>query len=482
MPVQSDFLTILPVIFLAAWGLVVLLADLWIPETRKGYTALLAVAGLTISAVLSFAQGGQTSSGFGGMVVLDGFSRTLGLVFLASGLVAVALSYDYLKRNDAERGEYYTLLLFSVSGMLLMAAANDLIIVFLALELLSIPLYILSGFFRPRLASEEAALKYFLVGAFASAFLLFGIAWIYGASGSIHLPQIAASISAGKTDMGLLLIGASLLIVGLGFKIGVVPFHMWVPDVYHGAPSSLGAFMSVATKAAGFAGLIRVFIMIFTPLVSTLSTIFWVLAAASMILGNVVAIAQTNIKRMLAYSSIANAGYILMAFISYGISDVASEAVSSAVFYLLAYALTSFSVWAVVIAIEPAGSDGPILQDFSGLGRKNPWLGAALLIGMFSFTGIPLTMGFWGKLYLFKTAVDGGFSGLALIGLLTSLVSAYYYLRVVMYAFLKPGEPRIQPGKWAGRMAVIMAAGVLIISFNPSPVFQIAANLIASIK
>ncbi|NLF49768.1 MAG: NADH-quinone oxidoreductase subunit N [Leptolinea sp.] len=482
MPSQSDFLTILPLLFISVWALLVLVIDLWIPETRKRYTVILAEIGLAIAVVITSILKPLSSSGFRGMVVFDGFTQSMTLIFLVSGIVGIALSYDYLKRNLADRGEYYILVLFSVSGMLLMAAANDLIIVFLALELLSIPLYILSGFFRPRQTSEEAALKYFLVGTFSSAFLLFGIAWTYGASGSMNLSEISALILAGKVNMDLFLVGASLLIVGFGFKVGVVPFHMWAPDVYNGAPSSLGAFMSVATKAAGFAGLIRVFIMIFTPLAATLVTIFWVTAAASMILGNIAAIAQNNIKRMLAYSSIANAGYILMAFVTFGTPGMAQETFISAVFFLLAYAFTSFSTWAVLISIEPAGSDGLSLQDFSGLGRKYPWLGASLLISMLSFTGVPLTMGFWGKFYLFKTAVSGGFVGLALIGLLTSLVSAYYYLRIVMFAYLKPGDPVVQPGRWVNVIAVVMAAGVLILSFFPSPIFQFAGKLIESVK
>lgn len=482
MPSQSDYLTILPLLFIAVWALLVLVFDLWIPETRKSYIVILTEIGLAIAVVITSILKPLSSSGFGGMVVFDGFAQSMTLIFLVSGIVAIGLSYDYLKRNLADRGEYYILILFSVSGMLLMAAANDLIIVFLALELLSIPLYILSGFFRPRQTSEEAALKYFLVGTFSSAFLLFGIAWTYGAAGSMNLTEIAALIVAGKVNMNLFLVGASLLIVGFGFKVGVVPFHMWAPDVYNGAPSSLGAFMSVATKAAGFAGLIRVFIMIFTPLATTLVTIFWVAAAASMILGNIAAIAQTNMKRMLAYSSIANAGYILMAFVTFGTPGMAKETFISAVFFLLAYAFTSFSAWAVMISLEPAGSDGLSLQDFSGLGRKYPWLGASLLISMLSFTGVPLTMGFWGKFYLFKTAVTGGFVGLALIGLLTSLVSAYYYLRIVMFAYLKPGDPVVQPGRWANVIAVVMAAGVLILSFFPSPIFQFAGKLIESVK
>jgi NADH-quinone oxidoreductase subunit N len=481
MPTPNDFLVTLPILVLLAWALLVMLVDLWIPDSKKNLTALLTAAGLLGTLAVTLTQTGKTGTAFNGMILLDGFSTNLTILFLVSGLAAVALAVDYLKRNNAERGEYYTLLLFSIAGMMLMASAGDLIIVFLALELLSIPLYVLAGFFRPNLASEEAALKYFLLGAFSSAFLLFGVAWVYGATGHTDFNGISGIIIAGTANNLLMLVGSGLILVGLGFKVGIFPFHGWVPDTYQGSPSSIGAFMTVATKAAGFAGLLRVFAMIFHLQSPVISTVFWVLAAASMIYGNVTAIAQTNVKRMLAYSSIANAGYILMAFVPYG-SAVITESLSSAVFYLLAYALTSFSAWAVMIALEPAGSDGLSLEDFSGLGKKSPWLAGALLISMLSFTGLPLTMGFWGKFYLFKTAVDGGYAGLALIGLLTSLVSAFYYLRLVMNAFFKPGDPVVQPGWWAASVAVVMAAGVLLLSIFPNPVFQACQNLISLVR
>ncbi len=481
MPTPNDFLVTLPVLVLLAWALLVLLADLWIPESKKNLTAVLTAVGLVFSLAVTVTQIGKTGSAFNGMIMLDGFSTTLSILFMISGLAAVALAVDYLKRNNAERGEYYTLLLFSIAGMMLMASAADLIIVFLALELLSIPLYVLAGFFRPNLASEEAALKYFLMGAFSSAFLLFGVAWVYGATGHTDFKGIIDLTAAGKANPILMLVGGGLILVGLGFKVGVFPFHGWVPDTYQGAPSSIGAFMTVATKAAGFAGLLRVFAQVFSAQSLATTDILWVLAAASMIYGNVTAIAQANVKRMLAYSSIANAGYILMAFVPFG-GAVILQSLSSAVFYLMAYALTSFTVWAVMIAIEPAGSDGLTFEDFSGLAKKNPWLGGALLISMLSFTGLPLTMGFWGKFYLFKTAVDGGFNSLALIGLLTSLVSAYYYLRLVMFAWFKPGEPELQPGTWAGSVAIVMAAGVLLLSLFPNPLFQVCVNLMTVIR
>ena len=481
MPTLNDFLITLPVMVLAVWSLLVLLADLWMPESRKYLTAVLAAAGLVISMACAVTQWGKSGTAFQGMLVLDGFSLTLSILFLASGLAAVALARDYLKRNDAERGEYYTLLLLSICGMMLMASANDLIIVFLGLELLSIPLYVLAGFFRPNLASEEAALKYFLLGAFSSAFLLFGIAWIYGATGHTSFQGIADALQNRTAHTSLMLAGGGFILVGMGFKVGAFPFHAWVPDTYQGSPSSVSAFMSVATKAAGFAGLLRIFTLLFRDQAPVISVILWVLAAASMIYGNVTAISQKNIKRMLAYSSIANAGYILMAFVPFGGAAVL-DALSSAVFYLLAYALTSFAAWAVIIAIEPAGSEGLSLEDLSGLGKTHPWLALALLISMLSFTGLPVTMGFWGKFYLFKTAVDGHYAELALIGLLTSLVSAYYYLRVVMYAWFKPGEPVAQPGWLASAIAVTMSAGVLVLSLFPNPVLQACSNLISGIR
>jgi NADH-quinone oxidoreductase subunit N len=480
MPTPNDFLVTLPVLVLLAWALLVLLADLWIPESKKNLTAVLTAVGLVFSLAVTVTQIGKTGSAFNGMIMLDGFSTTLSILFMISGLAAVALAVDYLKRNNAERGEYYTLLLFSIAGMMLMASAADLIIVFLALELLSIPLYVLAGFFRPNLASEEAALKYFLMGAFSSAFLLFGVAWVYGATGHTDFKGIIDLTAAGKANPILMLVGGGLILVGLGFKVGVFPFHGWVPDTYQGAPSSIGAFMTVATKAAGFAGLLRVFAQVFSAQSLATTDILWVLAAASMIYGNVTAIAQANVKRMLAYSSIANAGYILMAFVPFG-GAVILQSLSSAVFYLMAYALTSFTVWAVMIAIEPAGSDGLTLKILRSREEESmAWRRAA--ISMLSFTGIPLTMGFWGKFYLFKTAVDGGFNSLALIGLLTSLVSAYYYLRLVMFAWFKPGEPELQPGTWAGSVAIVMAAGVLLLSLFPNPLFQVCVNLMTVIR
>jgi NADH-quinone oxidoreductase subunit N len=474
----TDLFSILPLLVLIIWAMVLLLVDLAIPKDHKGWTALLASLGMLVSMIITLVQhgqvqaaGGQAPLTFNNMIAQDGFSDFLHILFLGAGLAGVALSYDYLKRMGIDQGEYYVLLLTTISGMMLMSQAADLIIVFLALELLSIPLYVMAGFARPRLDSEEAALKYFLLGTFASGFVLYGIAMLYGGTGHTDLQGIVVSVKTGLENSMLFMIGAGFLIVGFGFKIALVPFQMWTPDVYQGAPSPVTGFMSVGAKAAGFAALLRVFVSAFPALSVDLYPVFWALAALTMIVGNVVAIAQTNIKRMLAYSSIAHAGYILMAFVPYGQGQATSNSIASALFYLMAYAFTSFGAWSVVIALEKAEGNGLQLDDYAGLGRKHRLLAIAMAIFMFSFTGLPPTLGFMGKFYLFRTALEGGYVGLAILGVLTSLVSAYYYLRVVVIMFMKEGEPDIRRDTWLGLTTAVAALGVVLLSLAPDSLF-----------
>jgi NADH-quinone oxidoreductase subunit N len=475
---SSDLLAILPLIVLAGWACVLLLVDLFIPKGHKGWTALLAAAGLLVALALMIFQRNIPVTAFNGMVSVDGFAGFLTVLVLGTGLIGIALAYDYLKRTGIERGEYYSLLLFSICGMTLMAMAADLIVVFLALELLSIPLYVLAGFAHPRLNSEEASMKYFLLGSFASGFLVYGVALVFGATGSTLLSSIVASIAANTANLSLLTIGAALVLVGLGFKVAAVPFHMWTPDVYQGAPSSVTAFMSVGAKAGGFAALIRIFVTAFPALSMDMTAVLWGVAALTMILGNVVAIAQTNIKRLLAYSSIAHAGYILMALVPYGNGAVSSDAVASGLFYLMAYAFTNFAAWAVVIALEQAEEKGLALADYAGLGRKYPLLAAAMAIAMLSFTGVPPTLGFVGKFYLFRTVLEGGFVGLALIGVLTSLISAYYYLRVIVIMYMQDGEPQVRTEPWLYITAAVSAAAVVVLSVISQPLIQWATQAV----
>jgi NADH-quinone oxidoreductase subunit N len=480
---QTDLYTILPNIILVVWACALLLVDLFIPKTRKGWTVLLAALGLALTLGVSLSQAYQSLTAFNGMIVLDGFSSFMSVLFLASGLLGIALAYDYLKRMGIERGEYYVLMLFSISGMMLMAQAADLIVIFLALELLSFPLYVLAAFARPRADSEEAGLKYFLLGAFATGFVVYGIALVFGATGSTSLATIssmAALQASGSvvSSLPLMLIGAALILVGFGFKVAAVPFHMWTPDVYQGAPSSVTGFMAVGAKAAGFAALLRVLVTAFPSLDVKLVPVLWSLAALTMLGGNLIAIAQTNIKRMLAYSSIAHSGYMLMALVAYGDPAVSVDAVSSALFYLVTYAITSFGVWSVVVALEKSDAKGLEISDYAGLGRRKPALAAAMTIFMLSLTGMPPTLGLVGKFYLFRTTVEGGFIGLAIIGVLTSLISAYYYLRVVVVMYMREGEAQAESESWLNLTTAVTAVATVVLSFLPAVLFALASGAV----
>jgi NADH-quinone oxidoreductase subunit N len=469
---QTDFTIVWPLTFLTIWASSLLLIDLAIPKERKGITALLSVLGLALTLSFTLMQIGEdVTTGFNGMVVLDGFSIFVNALLLISGLLGVALAYGYIKRMGLERGEYYTLLLFSVTGMMLMAQAADLIVVFLALELLSIPLYVLAAFARPRVESEEAGLKYFLLGAFATGFVVYGTALVFGATGSTNLAEVLSRAAPGASNLLLLSIGAALILVGFGFKIAAVPFHMWTPDVYQGAPSAVTAFMSSGAKIAGFAALLRVFATAFPSIAPDMTDILWVVSALTMILGNVIAIAQSNIKRMLAYSSIAQAGYILMAFVPYGNPEVAPVSIAAGLFYLVAYAVTNFGAWGVVIALEKSEGRGLEIGDYAGLARKHPVLASAMTVFMLSLIGLPPTLGLVGKVYLFSAVIDGGFYGLAIIGVLTSLISAYYYLRVVVVMYMRDGEPEIERESFLDFTTIATAVATVVFSLVPQFLF-----------
>lgn len=472
-PTYTDFYILIPYLILTVWACILLVVDLFIPKGRKGITAFLAAMGLAVALGYSITQVGIESAGFNNMVTLDGFSTFANILLLSSGLFGVALAYGYVKRMDIERGEYYTLLLFSVTGMMLMAQASDLIMVFLALELLSIPLYILSAISR-KLDSEESGVKYFFLGAFASGFVVYGTALIFGATGSTNLSLIFSQAASGGTSNLLLSIGAALLLVGFGFKVAAVPFHMWTPDVYQGAPTSVTAFMAAGAKIAGFVALFRVFATAFPAIASNLTDILWALSALTMIVGNIIAVSQTNIKRLLAYSAIAHAGYILMAFVPYGNEKVAPTAVAAGLFYLAAYAISNFGSWGVVITLEKSEGRGLEINDYAGLAKKYPALALAMTVFMLSLIGFPPTLGMVGKFYLFRSAITGGFPGLALIGVVTSLISAYYYLRIVVNMYMKDGDPEIEREPWLGFTTSVTAIATVFISFVPQFLFMLA--------
>ena len=467
----SDLTPILPLLLVSLWAIILLVADLFV--RRKGTTALMAAGGLLLALVVLILQSGDQLAVFNGMLVADSYAGFLQAIFLVTGLLAIAVAHDYLRRMGIERGEYYPLLLFTISGMMLMSLAGDLIVVFVALELLSLPLYVLAGFARPRPESEEAAMKYFLLGAFASSFLVYGIALVFGATGTTNLAGIAGELSGGA---GLLLVGAVLVLVGLGFKVAAVPFHMWTPDVYQGAPSAVVAFMSVGAKAGGFAALLRVFIAALPDLAAAWAPLTMGLAALTMTWGNIAAIVQGNIKRMLAYSSIAHAGYILIALPAASLPAAAPGAVSAALFYLFAYLFSNLGAWAVVLAVERLEGGGLQIDDYSGLSRRRPGLALAMALFMLSLTGLPPTVGFVGKFLIFRAALDAGQIGLALVGVLTSLISAYYYLRVVVVMYMRTGEPETRSEGWLNATIGVTALATFVFGILPGPVLALTEH------
>ncbi|MFN8528011.1 MAG: NADH-quinone oxidoreductase subunit N [Anaerolineae bacterium] len=477
----------IPAMSVAVWACLLLLIDLWIPKEKKSRTAWLAAGGLVFAFVANLFTYNSSGEAFLGLFVADRFSGFMNIIILVTGFISILMSVDYLKRTGIERGEFYSLMLFTISGMMFMASANDLIVVFVALELLSIPLYVLSAFRAPDLKSEESGMKYFILGAFASAFFVYGAALVYGATGTTNLPQIFQTISAldlsQNSNVLMLLLGSGLVLVGLGFKVAVVPFHAWTPDVYEGAPSPVTAFMSVGAKAGGFGALLRIMIVGLPSFVlveganAAWQQTVWIIAAATVILGNFVAISQKNIKRMLAYSSIAHAGYVLMAVAAAGTAGVAETAARAALVYLLAYAFTNLGAFAVAMAIEKDDGSGTSLDDFNGLAKSRPILALMMSAFMLSLTGIPLTSGFMGKLLVFQATLDAGLVPLAVIGVLTSIVSAFYYVRIVLNMYFKdaPGDEAKGATPYL-RWAIYAAfAGTLLLGILPA----LATNLTA---
>ena len=467
-----DLLSLLPVIMILGWAVLILLVDRIVPHGWKAITATLTAAGLISTLLVVLFDFNTLREGFMGQVQGDSFAALLQAIVLLVGLIAVAQAFRYLQAHEIERGEYYSLLLFSVGGMMLMTTAGDLVMIFLSLELFSIPLYVLSGIARPRTDSEEAALKYFLLGAFATGFLVYGIALVFGAAQTTDL-QLLTERAIQLQDSKLLLTGLLLILVGLSFKVGAVPFHMWTPDVYQGAPTAVTSFMAVGAKVGGFAALLRVFIMGLPALAGLWGPAVMAIAAITMVWGNVAAISQRNLKRMLAYSSIAHGGYMLMALPA-AISPAATPNIAPAVvFYLAAYAVTNLGAWGVIMALETKLGENIDLENLSGLGRKNPVLALAMAVFMISLTGLPPTVGFMGKFYLFRVVMQADLVWLALVGVITSLISAYYYLRVIVMMYMREGTPELRLDGWL--KAAIWISGGLVLLLGIAPGFLLNA-------
>ncbi len=468
---------IMPEIILSVLGMALLLVNVFIPSKSKGYLAWLSLIGIVGAGAAAVGGWGVSIESFSGSVVQDNFGIFFKVIFLVAAGLAVLISDQYMEREDCNHGELYPIILFTTVGMMLMASGTDLMTIFLGLELMSISLYVLAGFNRKNIKSNEAGMKYFLLGAFSTGFLLYGMALVYGVTGTTRIAKIAALVTqSGGAGNAMLLIGMFLIMTGFLFKIAAAPFHMWTPDVYEGAPTPMTAFMSAGPKAAGFAALLRLMLVAFPVMKAEWTDLLWILAVLTMTVGNFTALRQDNIKRMLAYSSIAHAGYALVGFVAANTTGT-----SGILFYMLSYAFMNIGAFAVIILVGKQGEPNGTVMDFAGLGQKKPLLAATMSLFLFSLAGMPPTAGFIGKFYLFSGAVQEGYIWLAIIGVLNSAASVYYYLRVMVYMYFKPGEEQFD---WVTVTApvslalVVAAAGSLIPGIVPSYILQLAQQAV----
>ena len=476
-PPPINIAALVPALVILGAAVLVLLLDLLPPRGEKTHLAVVALAGVIGALLAALTRWGRDERGFRDMVVLDNFALFVDVVICYAVALVILLSVDYLRREGMQMGEYYALVLFSASGMMLMASANDLVVVFLALELMSLCLYVLAGLFKQRLESTEASMKYFLLGAFASSFLLYGIALTYGATGSTGFDRIAAAVATTAAHDVLFLVGLGLMLVGFGFKISAVPFHMWVPDVYQGAPTSVTTLIATGSKAAAFAALIRLALGALRGAQADWTPLLWGIAVVTMTLGNVAAIAQSNLKRMLAYSSVAHVGYMLVGLVAGGASGA-----GAVLYYLFAYTFTVAGTFGVLSLCQRAGEEAVDVESYAGLARRHPLLAGMLTLFLLSLVGIPPLAGFVGKVYLFGAAVQQGHLWLAVIAVLNSAVAAYYYLRVVVYMYMR--EPESVGATWtpsfAGGVALAVAAvGIVLLGVMPTPFAELAQVAVA---
>jgi len=471
-----EYSPLVPQLVLVIAGMLIMLLEPFTAPERKSRLGHIAVLATAVAAYgLTLQRSHQPHAIFNGMFLVDGYSYFFQWLFLVITGISVLISIRFNERESINRGEYYALLLFACSGMSLMAASGDLILTFIGIEILSIATYILAGFKRNDVRSNESSLKYFLLGSFATAFLLYGIALIYGSTGSTNYLAIRELAKLQGSVQITTVIGMGLLLVGFGFKVAVVPFHAWAPDVYEGAPSPVTAFMTVGPKAAGFAALVRVLVQALPNLAHDWSAILWLLSILTMTLGNVVAVLQTNVKRMLAYSAIAHAGYILV-----GIVANTHIGFGAVLFYLVVYTVMNLGAFSIVLSLSHKGDVRVNLDDYAGLGRKAPFVAAALSLFLISLAGFPLTGGFIGKFYLFTAAIQKGYVGLAIVGVLNSVLSVFYYFRLMVIMYMRePYEGQPEPDPISLPVMAIVAIGVvgiLWLGVNPAMILNLATN------
>lgn len=473
-----NFAAIMPEMILSVVAMVLLLINVFVPSEQKAYLGYMSLIGIIVTFVSVVSGWNSPQAGFNGAVLQDNFALFFKGIFLISAFLTILITDQYLQREECNWGEMYPLILFATVGMMLMASGTDLMTIFLGLEVLSVTLYILAGFNRNSVKSNEAGLKYFLLGAFSTGFLLYGMALTYGATGTTRVAGIAEQVMQNGSVLAnpMLMVGMLLMAVGFSFKVAAAPFHMWTPDVYEGAPTPMTAFMSVGPKAAGFAAFMRVLLVALPALQADWSMLLWVLAVITMTVGNITALYQNNIKRMLAYSSIAHAGYVLVGF-------TAGNAVGTAgvMFYMLSYAFMNIGAFAIIVMVGKKGEENNNVSDYAGFGFKHPVLGMCMSIFLFSLAGIPPAAGFVGKFYLFSGAIQAGYVWLAIIGVLNSAASVYYYLRVMVFMYMKdPTEEfdwlKVSP---AIALCVLLAvAGVLIPGIVPGTLLSLAQQAV----
>ena len=477
--ISSAFDAVIPVVCVALAGLVILLAEAFRGKDERMPIGGLAIIGLVGAGAASVLLWNRNATSFG-VVTADNFALFVNLVLVGVGILTVVFSSQTVERDGLPMGEYYAVMLFAIVGMMLMAQATDLLLIFLALETMSIAVYVLTGMRRDQQQSTEAAFKYFLLGAFASAFLLYGVAFLYGVTGSTSLDRIGTVIAAqSMSGNPMILLGVGLLIVGFAFKVGAVPFHMWTPDVYEGAPTVVTAFMSTGVKAAAVAAFVRVFLSALEPMIADWAPVLWLVAAATMILGTVVGVAQTSLKRMLAYSSIAHGGYLIAGLVAG--NDVGKAAI---LFYLAAYALTNLGAFGVIALLGTRERANDDLRDYAGLWHTHPGLATLMTMFLLSLGGFPPMAGFIAKWYIFNAVVGAGYYGLAIIGVLTSVVSVYFYLRIVVMMFMTERDARPVPAPitavaFAGLL--LSVAGVLYLGILPTRLIDLAQASIGTI-
>lgn len=460
----------LTALILTALGLVLVNAFLSRSETLQRSLALL---GLLTALVLAGLSRHDLGTVYGGMLMTGGFASVTTALFCVAAILTILISEDSLKKINAWHGEFHILVVLAVIGMIAFANGRDLIALFIGLEVMSICLFVMAGFTRRHLPSNEASLKYFLLGAFASGFLLYGIALIYGTTQTTELRAIAAQTSVLASNP-IFLTGIGLLVVGLAFKVGAAPFHMWVPDVYEGAPTAATAFMSTGAKAAAFSALLMVFNGSLALIETPVNTVLALLSVLSMLIGNIAALVQTNVKRMLAYSSIAHAGYVMI-----GLAVGTADAMQGVLVYLTAYVLTNIGTFGVVSIVEKADQSNTGLDAFAGLGRRRPFVAALMSIFLFSLIGLPPTAGFFGKYSLFLSAVQHQYTWLAIVGVVASVISVYYYLRIMVVMYFSEQEKDaapVIPGATLSAL-VLSASGILLFGFLPSLLLRMIGRL-----